>query len=146
MNEIVKLVIYGEPKGKARPRYSRKAKRVYTPTDTVNYENLIRAAYWAKYGNVCVFPKDMPLDMRIRAYYEVPRSDSVKCRSKKLAGAIRPTKKPDWDNIGKIAADALNKVAYYDDAQVVDAQIRKFYSNNPRVEIIIKYAGGKSNE
>lgn len=51
---------------------------------------------------------------------------------------IRPTKKPDWDNIGKIVTDALNGVAYHDDAQIVDAQVRKFYSKDPRVEIIIQ--------
>ena len=60
-----------------------------------------------------------------------------------MTGAIRPTVKPDWDNIGKIVADALNKIAYYDDAQIVDSQTRKFYSDRPRVEILIQIAGGQ---
>ena len=58
-----------------------------------------------------------------------------------LEHKIRPTKKPDWDNIGKIICDSLNKVAYRDDSVVVDAQVRKFYSENPRVDVSIRVIG-----
>lgn len=50
---------------------------------------------------------------------------------------IRPTKKPDMDNIIKIIADALNGIAYYDDSQIVDTAVRKFYSDEPRVVVKI---------
>ena len=33
-----------------------------------------------------------------------------------ICDEISPTKKPDWDNIGKIVSDALNKFAYKDDS------------------------------
>lgn len=55
---------------------------------------------------------------------------------------IRPTKKPDWDNIGKIICDSLNGVAYRDDAQIVDSMVRKFYSETPRVVVSIREIGG----
>ena len=42
------------------------------------------------------------------------------------------------DNVVKIIADSLNQVAYRDDTQIVDQQCRKFYSENPRVEVSIK--------
>ncbi len=93
-----------------------------------------------------MFPNDVPLDMRIKAFMEVPESDSLKQRAQKLSSEIRPIKRPDWDNIGKIVSDALNNVAYHDDAQIVDTQIWKFYSDNPRVEITILHAGGKRYE
>ena len=51
---------------------------------------------------------------------------------------LRPTKKPDMDNVVKIIADSLNQIAYRDDTQIVDCQCRKFYSDNPRVEVTIK--------
>lgn len=140
--DFVKLVIPGDPKGKGRPRYSRKSGCVYTPSDTKGYESLVELLYRQKYGNR-MFPKGVALDLRIKAYIQIPSSDRLEIKAKKLSGEIRPTKKPDWDNIGKIVADALNKVAYYDDAQIVDSQIRKFYSDNPRVEILILIAGGK---
>ena len=52
-------------------------------------------------------------------------------------GKERPTRKPDFDNIGKIICDALNGIAYRDDAQIVDALVRKFYSDTPRVIVEI---------
>ncbi len=78
------------------------------------------------------------LDVRIIAYYEIPKSTSKKKRREMLEHRIRPTKKPDWDNIGKIVCDSLNLVAYHDDSAVVDAQVRKFYSETPRVDVMIK--------
>ena len=62
-------------------------------------------------------------------------------RREMLEHRIRPTKKPDWDNIGKIVCDSLNLVAYHDDSAVVDAQVRKFYSETPRVDVMIKVVG-----
>lgn len=49
-------------------------------------------------------------------------------------------KKPDFDNIGKIVCDSLNNIAYHDDAQIVDAQVRKFFSDDPRVVVTIQEA------
>jgi Holliday junction resolvase RusA-like endonuclease len=53
------------------------------------------------------------------------------------SGELRPVKKPDMDNVLKVVADALNSVAYRDDTQIVDCQLRKFYDKQPRVEVII---------
>lgn len=52
-----------------------------------------------------------------------------------LAGQEQPTKKPDWDNIGKIICDALNGIAYADDSQIVLGQMVKKYSDNPRTDV-----------
>lgn len=85
-----------------------------------------------------MFPDDAMLDVRIFAFYEIPKSTSKKKKAAMLAQEIRPTKKPDFDNIGKIICDSLNLVAYHDDSAVVDAQVRKFYSEQPRVEVLIR--------
>lgn len=45
-----------------------------------------------------------------------------------LSGQLYPTKKPDWDNVGKIICDALNGIAYRDDAQIVFAAVSKSYT------------------
>lgn len=52
-----------------------------------------------------------------------------------LAGQLNPTKKPDCDNIVKIICDALNGIAYKDDAQITLVQIRKKYADVPQVEV-----------
>jgi len=73
------------------------------------------------------FPDDAMLDVKIDAYYEVPKSASKKKRQEMLSNIIRPTKKPDFDNIGKIICDSLNLIAYHDDSAIVEARVGKFY-------------------
>ena len=78
--------------------------------------------------------------MRITAYYSIPKSTSKKKRALMERFQIRPMKKPDNDNIVKVVQDALNEVAFHDDVQVVDCQLRKFYSDNPRLVVTIQEA------
>lgn len=138
----IKFSVPGQPFGKQRPKFSRAWQYVktYTPDETVSYENLVKLMYQqAAKGEM--FSNDAMLDVRIIAYYDIPKSVSKKRRKAMLEHKIRPTKKPDWDNIGKIICDSLNKVAYHDDAVVVDAQVRKFYSEQPRVDVTIREIG-----
>ena len=76
--------------------------------------------------------------MRIIAYYAIPQSVSKKKRKRMIDKIERPLKKPDADNVVKVILDALNKIAYYDDTQVVDLQIRRFYGENPRTVVTIE--------
>ncbi|MBD5464128.1 MAG: RusA family crossover junction endodeoxyribonuclease [Lachnospiraceae bacterium] len=141
----IKFSIPGQPFGKQRPKFSRMGEYVktYTPGETVSYENLVKVMYQqAAKGKM--FSNDAMLDVRIIAYYGIPMSVSKKKRKAMLEHKIRPSKKPDWDNIGKIICDSLNLIAYHDDSAVVDAQVRKFYSENPRVDVTIRVIG--SNE
>lgn len=131
------VCIYGEPQGKGRPRFSTACGHVKTrtPDQTVIYENLVKTEYRNQSG--VRFPDDAMLDVRVMAYYTIPKSISKKKRQAMLDHKVRPTKKPDFDNIGKVICDSLNGIAYRDDAQIVDAQVRKFYSDTPRVVVII---------
>lgn len=129
--------VYGEPQGKGRPRFSTVCGNVKTrtPEQTVIYENLVRTEYRSQSGKR--FPDDAMLDVRIFAYYSIPKSVSKKKRQAMLDKKVRPTKKPDFDNIGKVICDSLNGIAYRDDAQIVDSMVRKFYSETPRVVVSI---------
>lgn len=135
--ETMKFTVTGEPKGKGRPRFIPNTGRAITPKDTANYETLVRMEYMAQCQGF-KFPDDAMLDMRIMAYYSIPKSASKKKKEQMKRQLLRPTKKPDMDNVVKIIADSLNQVAYRDDTQIVDCQCRKFYSENPRVEVTIK--------
>lgn len=134
----VTFTIPGEPKGKGRPRFTRTGSfvKTYTPIETASYENLVRVEYERQCQKR--FPDDAMLDMRILAYFSIPKSAGKKKRLKMLDNLIRPTKKPDMDNIMKVIADSLNHIAYKDDTQIVDAQVRKFYSEEPRVVVVIR--------
>ena len=48
---------------------------------------------------------------------------------------IRPTKKPDVDNVAKSILDSLNGMAYKDDSQVVECIVRKWYADEPKVKV-----------
>lgn len=46
-----------------------------------------------------------------------------------------PLKKPDSDNIAKIVLDSLNKIAFDDDAQVVELTVvKKWTEEQERIE------------
>ena len=133
-----KFCIHGDPQGKGRPRFSTVCGHVHTrtPDETVLYENLVKTEYRQQVG--VKFPDDAMLDVRIFAYYPIPKSASKRKRQAMLEKKIRPTKKPDWDNGGKVICDSLNGIAYRDDAQVVDSMVRKFYGEDPKVVVTIE--------
>lgn len=131
---VIKLVIPGAPMGKQRPRVMRNG-ITYTPKETVNYETLVKQLYITEYFNKQL---EGPIRMRIDAFFSMPKSTSKKQRDRMLNNEIRPTKKPDGDNVGKVICDALNKLAYQDDSQIVEMSINKYYAEQPRVEIQIE--------
>ncbi len=131
----MKIVMAGEPIGKGRPRFSRKTGTAYTPLKTARYED--RLAWAAQAEMVGKPPLAGPLSVYIRAFMGVPESKPKKWRAMALTGSIRPVKKPDLDNIAKLA-DALNKVVWIDDAQIVALTVEKFYSDRPRLEIDVE--------
>ena len=133
----VSFTIDGDPVGKGRPRVT-KTGRAYTPKATQKYEAIVKTLY--KTECKYTFPEGVPLDVRITSYHYIPSSASRKLKEAMRTHKARPCKKPDVDNIVKIILDSLNRIAYHDDAQVVDLQVRKFYSDKPRVVVTIQEA------
>ena len=132
------FTIEGEPQGKGRPRFSVVNGHVQTrtPDSTVIYENLVKLSY--RYAcKEPMYDKDTPLVVQIAAFYGIPKSASKKKRHEMQFEMIRPTKKPDIDNLCKVVMDSLNKIAYHDDAQVVQTTVSKYYSDYPRVSVKI---------
>ena len=75
--------------------------------------------------------------MTVIAYFPIPKNTTKKLREKMEREEVFRTKKPDWDNIGKIVSDALNGIAWEDDNQVMGF-VLKFYSPRPRIEVYIR--------
>jgi Holliday junction resolvase RusA-like endonuclease len=126
------LTIPGEPVAKQRARHGKFG--TYTPEKTVNYETLVKQLYIQQN-----FAKqlDGQLKLTANAYFSIPKSVSKTARAAMVAGILRPVKKPDSSNVVKIIEDALNKLAYRDDSQIVSLNVEKWYSENPRVEVEI---------
>jgi len=141
---IVGFTVFGDPVSKLRPRTVRNMDRygqvnvhTYTPTKTKDHEDKIAWVYRSVYGNF-MFEKGVPLLVEMRFFLRIPQSANKKMKAKMLYGEIRPTKRiGDLDNFIKCATDALNGVAYEDDSQIVELIGRKYYSEEPRTEIII---------
>jgi Holliday junction resolvase RusA-like endonuclease len=128
------IEVAGKPMGKGRPRFARGTGVAYTPAETRTYENLLRAAAQdAMNGSP---PLDCAVVLHMTATVPVPQSWSKKKQAQALSGALRPTTKPDCDNILKLS-DALNEVVFRDDKQIVEARITKHYGERPslRVEV-----------
>jgi len=138
-NEIF-FFIPGEPQGKARAKTVRLKNgfsHSYTPEKSVSYENLVKLSFQDVAG-----PDFQPMTGLFRvdviAFMAPPASKPKTWKVLALIeSVIRPAKKPDWDNIGKIVCDALNGIAYKDDSAIVDGRVRKYYSDRPRVEVRI---------
>lgn len=127
---MIKLTIPGEPVAKGRPRVTRYG--TYTPEKTKNYETLVKELYFVKHKQTLL---EGELKINIKAYFKIPKSASKKKRAEMISGKIRPTKRPDIDNVIKSITDSLNGVAYDDDSQIVLVKAEKYWSEEPRVEI-----------
>ncbi len=131
----MKLVIElpGEPVPKGRPRFAKG--HVYTPARTAAYERALGWAAKAVMGNRK--PLEGPLRLSVTAFMGIPQSWPMTRHLDALAGLIRPVGKPDWDNFGKVASDAIQGIAYLDDSQIVTGTVSKLYAATPalRVEV-----------
>lgn len=128
--------VEGKPVGKGRPRFKRMGNFVqtYTPEKTADYEKLVRLRFQNAGGAIT----DKPVRVEIVAFFEPPKSARKKDWAVMLANLILPTKKPDIDNIAKIILDALNKIAYVDDAQVIELSAIKRYAAEAKVIVHIE--------
>lgn len=132
VRETLTFEIPGPPYGKARHRMTRTG-HAYTPKETVSYESLVKHIFHTKYPDWV--PHEGPVQMEISAFFDIPKSAPKKRAILMLTNALRPTKRPDTDNISKIIKDSLNGILYRDDSQVVTDTVHKLYAVVPKVEV-----------
>lgn len=125
----------GIPRGKQRPRFVRKTGHTYTPPETTNYENYVKLSYRMENQNERL---SGPIEAEIIGVFPVPKSISKSKSQAMLSDGIHYTKKIDCDNLAKSILDALNGIAYDDDAQICSLKVYKRYGKNPRVEVTLK--------
>lgn len=136
---MITFLVEAKPQGKARARtfYDKRADKMrsVTPQQTKSYEDLIRWSYKAAGGQ---YMGEKLIKVEIQAFYPIPKSWSKKKRNDAIFERIRPTTKPDCDNIIKVVLDALNGVAYYDDKQVVSVSCDKYYGETGYLRVKIQ--------
>lgn len=134
----VELIVPGKAQAKGRPKFVRRGRFVQTYTDkkTLTAESQIKKRF-KSLNNRPKIAKDTPVSIEVNFEMPIPVSLSKK---KQEAINLKPTlSKPDLDNLVKLILDALNKVAYKDDALITELVCRKYYSRNPKSIIKINY-------
>lgn len=130
------IIIPGEPIGQPRPRATIRAGHATVYDDSKHPVNTFKAGVrlaWRQH--TADPPTSSPVMLVVNAYFARPKSMIWK---KRAMPRVPHAKKPDYDNILKACADALNGLAYVDDAQIVQVQGCKFTcagDEQPRTEI-----------
>lgn len=139
---LVSITLDGAPRGKGRPRFriirpkggGAPFASVYTDAETAAYESALASEAVAAWRRP---PLETALTVFAEAFIPIPASWSGKKRAAASAGDVFPTGKPDGDNIAKCVGDALNKILWLDDSQIIMWQVLKVYSDFPRLRVSV---------
>ena len=134
------ITIPVEPTGQMRPRAFVRGKHaaMYKDKKQQTRENALMA--YVSQG----MPAETlsgPLLLRVSAFMAVPKSKPKKWLTGALRGEIRPTTKPDLDNLVKQVKDVLTQMRVWEDDKLVVGYLPgtgKFYSDCPRWEIEVR--------
>jgi len=134
------ITLPGAPRGKGRgrPVNAGGISRMILPSATRDYQQALRFAGEKVMDGRA--PIDEAIELLIFAYLEIPASWSKKKREAALRHELRPTVKPDFDNLAK-TIDGLNTIVWVDDKQIVDGRVIKLYSDRPRLVIEVRPVG-----
>ena len=128
----IKTTILMEPVPKIRPRHTVKSGKAitYTPKKVREAEAYIQARIQDIVMEKGAFGEGVPLKMEAVFYRQRPRSLPKKVKL--------PVTRPDWDNLGKLVTDALEKYIYPSDAQITTVIIKKRFGSPPRIELTLE--------
>ena len=125
-----------EPVAQMRPRFTRRPYvHAYDPVKVKQYkQTLARHAQ----DQWMASPATGPIKLQLRFFRPVQKSLSKTEHARRLSGAHRPIVKPDLDNYIKSTLDALTGVLWADDNAIIKIEAEKYYSDQPRVEIVME--------
>jgi Holliday junction resolvase RusA-like endonuclease len=121
-----RIEVPGLVNGKGRPRVNTSTGHVYTPKDTQIAEAAIQEE-WIAAGRPRLTG---PISARVDVHVPRPAGHYRASGELSAAGlrAPHPVRKPDVDNVLKLALDALNKKAFDDDRQIVEAHVQRHWA------------------
>lgn len=131
--QSITLWLQGQPEGKGRPKFGQG--RAWTPKKTVLGEAEVRRK-WEEAGEPRL--PDVALRLQTTLYISRPASHFKRDGTLSAEGLRHPrpeNKKPDVDNAIKLIMDALNKRAYKDDVQIVEAMVERHWAEWPATKI-----------
>ncbi len=138
--KMIQFTVYGTPVAQGRPRFSSQGgyTKAYDPKKSKDFKKYVKLVA-AEHRPKNLF--DGPIQLFIRIYKPTLKNFSKKKLAAAEAGELRPVTKPDVDNYVKGIKDACNKIIWKDDSQVVELLASKWYSETPRIEIMVVSIG-----
>jgi Holliday junction resolvase RusA-like endonuclease len=137
-SEPIRIIVAGPPKPWKRAghrivttRDRRQFVSTYTPADQRKEQTSIKQIASLVMGNRP--PLDGAIELRVVAYMPVPASWSQRKQAAALADQVRPTGRPDFDNLAKGLADSFKGIVWRDDTLVTEASVWKRFSDRPRI-------------
>ena len=133
----IKLNFEIKPMAKQSFRTTRSGQKYLDPS-VIKYRKAIRNMAIAQMRNQKAEKIEGAVNMNIVYAFRRPQSLSKKERNEIDGGKTVPkTTKPDIDNLTKAILDALNGIAWKDDAQVTQINIQKIWSAKDQIEVEI---------
>ncbi len=134
---MIEFTVYGEPVAQGRPRASTRNGfvRMYDPKKSKDFKQYVKLVASEHKPNQLL---SGPLQLDVKVFKPTLKSFSKKKKLEAEQGLLRPISKPDVDNYVKGIKDALNKVIWNDDSQIVDLHVSKYYSETPRIEVAVQ--------
>jgi Holliday junction resolvase RusA-like endonuclease len=124
--------IHGDPIPQQQTRFIRKTGIAYDPSKKQKLQFQWQAKPYAPPN-----PLTCPIILDLTFFLPIPKSTS-KVRQRLMANhSILPIKKPDIDNLAYLITNALKKIFYADDNQIVDMYLHKRYGEQPRTVVKI---------
>ena len=133
-----------EPVAQMRPRFTRRPYvHAYDPVKVKRYKQALadhaKQSFASQAGYfVAAPPVTGPIKLQLRFFRPIQKSVSKVEHARRLSGAHRPIVKPDLDNYIKSTLDALTGVLWADDNAIIKIEAEKYYSDQPRVEIVME--------
>lgn len=134
---MIVFTLYEKPFGRQQPPGGK-----YTHPQTRAYQKRVKSACDEAMRRGGIKLLHGALRMMIVAHYAIPKATSKKQRALMAERLVLPTVKPDADNVAKAIKDALNKLAYRDDAQIAELVVLKVYDPTPSVDVLVEMIGG----
>lgn len=127
LNTSVTFLVQGTVKTNQRHRHG--GGRTWTPAKTKAARREIVEAFLEVAGPGWK-PHEGPVRMSVRCSHLTPKSGwpGMQCN-----------RKPDLDNVAKLVGDALNKVAYRDDAQICELTASKRYGDREGTQVTLEF-------
>lgn len=133
---IIKFKVPGTPIGKQETQVNTKTHIAYKPDKTRWYFEQIQliAKNYMQRKNLKMLKG--AIDFRLDIFLKEKRDNS----------RIAPTQKPDSSNVLKIVEDALNKICYNDDKDIIHHELYKWFAIKEGIIITVKAVNYINND